>query len=242
MAELGGIEKILALLSPTLDASPGKDTIEDKIDNFIFDPHSPTAPLDLIPGLGGGAQAIDSVFGAFGKIKGIMDKGFEIAKIGRKSRSKPLTAGLSKTDELVKSVARGRKVGAPLEGKSGEALAGFAHDQGGASIEAISRRAEFWKISRSGKLTPIVQGGEDAAMSAGQNAIVRMTPDGNAVIEGGALANKGMIDAFKTIPDFGAQKLQRVREVADATTHFLADDGADVADFLKKLGVEGFGQ
>jgi hypothetical protein len=131
-----------------------------------------------------------------------------------------------------------KKVGSPLSGKSGKALAGFAHDQGGASIEAISRRAEFWKIGRSGNITPVIQGGEDAAMAAGKDAIVRMTPDGNPVIEGGSLANKKMMDAFNQLPAFGTQKTQFVDDVSKATTHFLEDDSADAADFLKSLGVE----
>jgi hypothetical protein len=43
----GDVKKGIALASPTIDASPGKRTIEDTIDEIIFDPKSPLAPLEL---------------------------------------------------------------------------------------------------------------------------------------------------------------------------------------------------
>jgi hypothetical protein len=43
----GDVKKAIALASPTIDASPGKRTIEDTIDEIIFDPKSPLAPLEL---------------------------------------------------------------------------------------------------------------------------------------------------------------------------------------------------
>jgi hypothetical protein len=40
------VDKIAAWVSPTIDATPGRETWEDKIDRFIFDPTSATAPIE----------------------------------------------------------------------------------------------------------------------------------------------------------------------------------------------------
>lgn len=53
---LAALDKIAAWASPTIDATPGKETLEDKIDRFVFDPQSSLAPLELA--LMGGGRAL----------------------------------------------------------------------------------------------------------------------------------------------------------------------------------------
>ena len=160
-----------------------------------------------------------------------------------------LLKGLGKSDDLVKAAARGkklatssRKLGSPLRGESGTALEGFKHTQGGASRESAERlkNTEFWKISSGGRKTPILVGGEDAAMNLdpkSKDIVVKIVRGGDPVVEGGTLAAGKQSVTFSKLK-FGAQGEKAIKDAADATVHFLSDQGSDTADFLKALGVE----
>jgi len=112
---------------------------------------------------------------------------------------------------------------------------GMQHTVGGASVENMSRPDQFFEISRSGKVTRILEGGEDAgATYKGSGAVVRVGPQGQLTPEGGHLANKAMQDAAEAV-EIGPQISRGVDEVTELSE--IIDD--DTRKFLEELGVTG---
>lgn len=114
---------------------------------------------------------------------------------------------------------------------------GFTHGRGGASIEAMARDAggtRFFKVDRAGKATPVLSNAEDAAMRLDPTeALVRVTPNGEQIVEGGQVVGKRMSDAIGKLTP-GAS-----RDVGEAAVHNIGDETIDsTLDFLSKLGVE----
>lgn len=91
------------------------------------------------------------------------------------------------------------RVGTPLAGESGEAVAGsLGQMQGGASLENLQRTSQFFKVDRGGKITPILKvGGEDA--KAGKGAVIELTGTGDAVVKDGSVVGKAMQEALDMI-------------------------------------------
>ena len=117
-----------------------------------------------------------------------------------------------------------------------KAIGGFAHSAGQVSPENIKRAAEFWKITKAGKILPMLKAGaEDAAMTS-KDVIVRMTPDGIPVVEGGTVT-PAIAKALNQIPKFGTQAVKEGKKVMSSVRE-LVDGGGDIRKFLKDLGVE----
>ena len=211
-----GVDKAAALISPTIDATPGKRTIEDTIDEFIFDPRSNLAPLELFA-LGAGSASKAAVKGLTATAR----------KLGWKlpGASKRIVRGVA--DPLVRSAPTGK---APKV--TTRVVEGLKHDVGGASIESMNREARgelAYRVTRSGKATPILQNAEDA-VAGSADAIVRVVPGKGFQVQSGNLVGRRMQDAA------GKLKPGKVRDLGPAKTHRLKS-AADDDDFLKSLGV-----
>lgn len=81
---LRALDKIAAWASPTIDATPGRETFEDKIDRFIFDPQSGTAPLELLL-LGSGKAGVQALKAAGMKSRQALHAAEDASPLFRKS-------------------------------------------------------------------------------------------------------------------------------------------------------------
>lgn len=217
-----GVDKAAALISPTIDATPGRRTLEDTIDEFIFDPRSNLAPLELFA-LGASST---SAAAAKGLTAAARKMGWNVSEFVRGGRT---VKGVA--DPVV------RKAGKVTKKPVATVREGFQHDVGGLSPESFHRDAtgtKFFKIDRAGKATPVIQNAEDAGSllinkGVPGHAIVKVGPRGSQ-LEGGALANRAMQTTFDNL------KPGKIKDVGETVTHTLKSADDDV-DFLKKLGV-----
>lgn len=221
-------EHIFKLLHPTLDAQPGRHTLEDVIDPIIFDPQSNLAPLEMM--------ALGMQSGTKAAAKGIAWAGKKMAwKVDDMYRG--IRGGEKVAKEAAEEVAKIVPKAVPKRQPSATVLEGMQHAQGGASPESISRRAagvRTYRMNRAGVATEIPQGGEDAAARMGE-AIIEVVPGQAPWVKTGKVVGKTMQDAMGTL------KPGKVRDVSKAKTVTLdlAKDMADEDEFLKSLGVQG---
>ena len=129
------VEHGLALLSPTIDATPGRHTIEDTIDQFIFDPKSPIAPLELM--------ALGSVSGSKAALDGVADATVRVARgIAAKTAKSPALTKVGRTLSDPRRVveAQIRRSGFKLQDKaSGEFIDGFRRQLAGKQGPALKK-------------------------------------------------------------------------------------------------------
>lgn len=202
-------------VSPTWDATPGKRTIEDTIDEIIFDPNSALAPLEIMA-LGATSTSKAAVSGVKFLAKKI---GWNVDDFVKAKRAIKLT---------------GRE---PVAAPAAKVVEGFAHDVGGASAEAIARKAggtRFFRVNPAGRVTPVLTNAEDAALRAGRDVVVRVTPSGEKVVEGGRVVGQRVQDAIQTLKPGKARSFGPTKTV----TLDLGKKAADEDAFLKSLGVQ----
>ena len=96
------IGRMVEFISPTLDATPGRRTVEDAIDEFLFDPKSPIAPLELMAlgSVSGSKHALKGAIAAGKKVGIKVDLGMQALEEGTK-RQKQLGRAILKTQRAV---------------------------------------------------------------------------------------------------------------------------------------------
>jgi hypothetical protein len=211
------LDTVAAWASPTIDATPGKHTLEDTIDEFIFDPATELAPLDLI-GLGVASTSKAAMKGIRHAAKKVGFKVDDIVRGGRKAK------------EVVPVKAVPAK-------RTGQAVEGFSHARGGASVEQMARDAGgtvFYRVNPAGKAVRVIGNAEDAALRAGRDAIVKVLPDGSSHVEAGQVLGKRMQDAIFALKPGKARDVSKAKTV----TLDLGKKATDEEDFLKSLGVQ----
>lgn len=117
-------------------------------------------------------------------------------------------------------------------------IGAMKHAAGAASPEAFKRLAggtRFFRVNRAGKATPMLDVSDvDKAAKAVRpgEAIVRVSPNGEQIVEGGSVANRAMQEAIEGLRPGAARNV-------DSGVHQLHGEGIeDAIDFLKSLGVE----
>jgi hypothetical protein len=126
-------------------------------------------------------------------------------------------------------------VGPKNFGKAG-VMAGMKHAGSAASPEAFSRLAggtRFFRVNRAGTVTPMLDvAAVDNLANAGE-AIVRVSPNGEAAVTGGQVTGKAMQDAIAGL------RPGKARNVASRGAEDIGSEGVDDAiEFLRSLGVE----
>ena len=128
-------------------------------------------------------------------------------------------------------------VGPKNLGKAG-VMAGMKHAGSAASPEAFSRLAagtRFFKVNRAGKVTPMldVASVDNIGRLPAGEAIVRVSPNGERVVEGGQVAGKAMQDALEGLTP------GKARSGLHGPATDIGDEGVeDAMEFLRSLGVD----
>lgn len=123
---LAAIDKAAAWISPTIDATPGRETFEDKIDRFIFDPQSNIAPLEILL-WGSGKAGVQALKAAGAK---------STAAINAARASSP------QFDKAVRVASAPREALEDLGKYVGEKLGHRAHDLGYQAFEEMLNHPE----------------------------------------------------------------------------------------------------
>jgi len=218
-------EHLFKVIHPAIDASPGRMTLEDKIDPILFDPDPNVGPLQLM-GMG---LASSSAAAAAGAKHVARQVGFKVGGLFNAHRT-------VKAAQAVDEVAP-RAAGLVDDGVT-KVVEGMSHAQGGASTESMQRAARgvrYYKF-KGGRAELLPQGGEDVAAQAGE-LVAQVDGKSSFFKEVGRRVTKADEDLLATL------KPGKARDVGKANTVALdlAEDAAKNKDFLDDLGV-GVGQ